>query len=217
MVPIHPLALIALVVRLYNFALAIYIKIKRKLNAMHTTLVIVPGLGNSTPQHWQTHLEQQYSDTIRVIQDDWDHPERAAWIARLQETIEQTSGKLILVGHSLGSIVISQWAKSYHNPRIKAGLLVAPADVDAPDALDCIANNGPIPTQPIGFKTIVVCSDNDPYARLERSQLFAKNWGSELICLKQAGHINADAGFGQWPLASELLERLERETQAVHS
>ncbi|MBN9424378.1 MAG: alpha/beta hydrolase, partial [Candidatus Accumulibacter sp.] len=37
-------------------------------------ILIVPGRGNSGPEHWQSIVEDLLPDTRRVQQDDWDHP-----------------------------------------------------------------------------------------------------------------------------------------------
>jgi predicted alpha/beta hydrolase family esterase len=54
----------------------------------------------------------------------------------------------------------------------------------------------------------VVASTNDPFARLDRAKTFATAWGSELVILESAGHINAASGHGPWPEGERLLEKL---------
>jgi predicted alpha/beta hydrolase family esterase len=53
-----------------------------------------------------------------------------------------------------------------------------------------------------------VASRNDPYCAFERAQQFAKAWGSELLDLGEAGHINADSGLGDWPWGRAQLQSL---------
>ncbi|QIL42586.1 hypothetical protein G7074_09910 [Pedobacter sp. HDW13] len=60
----------------------------------------------------------------------------------------------------------------------------------------------------MNFKTIVVTSANDEWVTLERATFFAQHWGSELINIGNAGHINADSGFGVWPEGLEILKAL---------
>ena len=55
------------------------------------------------------------------------------------------------------------------------------------------------PRTSLPFQSVVVASDNDPYCRLERARLFAEHWGSRLVVVPGAGHINADSGLGDWP------------------
>src|SRR5215216_7693769 len=95
-----------------------------------STILIVPGLGNSGPQHWQSLWEKQFGFT-RVEQQDWETPICADWITTLQSYIDKYDPKdVILVGHSLACATIAYWAKEY-NVAIKGALLVAPSDTEA--------------------------------------------------------------------------------------
>ena len=46
-------------------------------------VLIVPGLHNSGPGHWQSRWQRLYPQFERVEQDDWEKPDLAAWSARL--------------------------------------------------------------------------------------------------------------------------------------
>jgi len=62
--------------------------------------------------------------------------------------------------------------------------------------------------QPLPFPSIVVASRNDPYADIAWSRTCATAWGSELVDIGDAGHINAASGLGEWPQGLALLQRL---------
>ena len=55
---------------------------------------------------------------------------------------------------------------------------------------------------------MLVASSNDPYCPIRRAGAYARAWGSELVRLQNAGHINVEAGFGPWPLGLALLQSL---------
>jgi predicted alpha/beta hydrolase family esterase len=40
------------------------------------TVLIIPGLGDSGPQHWQTLWEASHPEYRRVQQSDWEQPRR---------------------------------------------------------------------------------------------------------------------------------------------
>jgi predicted alpha/beta hydrolase family esterase len=44
---------------------------------------------------------------------------------------------------------------------------------------------------------------------LPRAQQFAAAWGSRLVNIGNAGHINTASGFGDWPAGLELLHQFE--------
>lgn len=173
-----------------------------------TNNFIIPGLGNSGPDHWQTYFENSAANFQRIHQQEWDAPVCNDWIETIENTIaDYNPESVILIGHSLGCAAITHWAKQY-NKKVKGALLVAPSDIDAPQYTFPAKGFDPIPLVAIDFPTIVVASINDPWVSLDRARLFAENWGSELISIGKAGHINAASGYRQWKEGLEILERL---------
>ena len=176
---------------------------------MTPTLVIVPGLGGSGPQHWQSLWETKFGG-VRVVQDDWDHPTPAAWTARLHEVIEATPGELVLVAHSCGVPTVAHWAaRTGGHARVRGALLVAPPDVDLP-LLDfpAVAALAPQPLGPLPFPALVVSSETDPFVTLDRAQAFAEAWEAEFVTAGEAGHLNTGSGHGDWPEGEILLSEV---------
>ena len=173
-----------------------------------TTVIIVPGLGDSGPEHWQTRWGQSHPAYRRVRQQDWHQPQVDAWVEALDREIRRAPSTPILVGHSLGCITIVEWAQRCWS-NIGGALLVAPADVDQRPFFNSV------PLWPLPFPSILVASDNDPYLELERARQFARHWGSRLVNLGRAGHINVESGFGPWPEGEVLLRELR--TDALRS
>jgi uncharacterized protein len=52
-------------------------------------VLIIPGLGGSGPDHWQSLWQARLPDARRVEQADWDKPDRAGWIAQLDAAVAQ--------------------------------------------------------------------------------------------------------------------------------
>ena len=46
------------------------------------------------------------------------------------------------------------------------------------------------------------------FVTFERAQYFANCWGAALEDAGNAGHLNADSGYGPWPRGKELLSEL---------
>jgi uncharacterized protein len=176
-------------------------------------ILIVPGLGGSGPQHWQSCLERAFPGTTRVEQADWDRPHRARWVAQLVEAIAQAPDALV-VGHSLGCILIAHAAIKYPDLPIGSALLVAPADVDsAGHTPDHLRGFAPIPCAPLPFPAVTVASTNDPYMTLARARELAEAWDTEFINAGPLGHINVAAGFGPWPAGETIVRRLLADRQ----
>jgi predicted alpha/beta hydrolase family esterase len=89
--------------------------------------------------------------------------------------------------------------------RIQGALLVAPAD---PERRGVLSDFAPVPYHPLTYRSIVVASTHDPFCPVRTAGAYARAWGSELVRLQNAGHINIDSGFGEWPLGWALLQSL---------
>jgi len=173
--------------------------------------IIIPGLHNSDEGHWQSILERENpKDYFRVIQKDWDKPISTEWTQTVEDTLSAFDhSQLILIGHSIGCMTIIQW---YHRFKhlIRGALFVAPSDAEQENYPSYIQGFTPIPMDQLPFKSIVVGSTNDHVTSVERTREFAKAWNSKLMILEDAGHIEAESGFGSWPMASELIAELQR-------
>jgi len=173
-----------------------------------TNYLIVPGLGNSGPEHWQTFFENSGDNFKRITQQEWDAPVCNDWVASIDKAVsDYDAASVILIGHSLGCTTIAHWATRYKK-KIKGALLVAPSDVEAQEYTFPAKGFSPMPTKKINFKTIVVASGDDPWVSLERAKHFADNWGSEFINIGKAGHINAASGHKEWKEGFNILKRL---------
>jgi uncharacterized protein len=174
-----------------------------------TNYFIVPGLGNSGAEHWQTFFENSANNFHRINQVEWDAPNCNDWVVAIDKVISgYDPSTVILIGHSLGCVTIAHWANQYRK-KIKGALLVAPSDIENPVYTFPATGFSPIPKCKINFKTIVVASANDPWVTVERAIFFANSWGSEFINIGNAEHINAASGFGQWYKGLEILKTLE--------
>lgn len=176
---------------------------------MKTHLLILAGLGDSGEKHWQTYWQKLYPNTTKVIHQDWSTPKLTDWLINLNKTITKLNQPTIIVAHSLAVSLVLHWSKNYSNKNIIGALLVAPADVDSPTHTpDSIRNFSPMPTQKLPFASIVVASENDPYASFERKKEFAKFWGSDFVNVGSKGHINSESDLQFWEEGQEILKQL---------
>ncbi|HEY3148332.1 MAG TPA: alpha/beta hydrolase [Dongiaceae bacterium] len=176
---------------------------------MPSPVLIIPGLGGSGPDHWQSRWQARLRDARRVDQADWDKPDRADWIARLDDAVARSKQPPTLVAHSLSCALVACWAATHKRP-VHAALLVAPADIESDAHTPPEAHLfRPLPMTRLPFPAIVVASRDDPYVAFERAIAMARAWGAELVDAGQAGHINAASGYSEWPDGEKLLARLQ--------
>ena len=169
---------------------------------------MLPGWTNSGPEHWQSYWEREHPEYRRVEQANWDTPTREDWLPTIGKAIDEAAPPVVLVAQSLGCIAAVTWA-TQADPASTTGVagafLVAPADVERKDAGAVIRRWRPIPLARLPFPSVVVASRTDPYAAFARSEQFAAAWGSALVDLGDAGHINTASGHGPWPEGHQLL------------
>jgi serine hydrolase len=182
---------------------------------MSTVYLTVPGLGNSGPQHWQTFWEKRFPDKFRRIeQAEWETPACKDWTAKIEAAVQEAGPEnVVLLAHSLGCIAVAHWAKDHGATAggIKGVFLVAPSDCEAPSYTFDTKGFSPIPLGRLPCKSLLVASTNDEYVSFDRAKEFAHAWGSEFVDLGDSGHINGDAGFGEWNEGLELLSRVSGE------
>jgi predicted alpha/beta hydrolase family esterase len=178
--------------------------------ASEPSVLIIPGLGDSGPQHWQSLWEASHPEYQRVRQTDWERPRCSDWVLNLEAVISAATHPVVLVAHSMGCIGVVHWAATAgnRNKRVVAALLVSPPDVEAETIPAGPTGFAPCPLIRLPFQSVVVASTNDPFATLDRAKIFATAWGSQLVILASAGHINPASGHGPWPAGERLLERL---------
>lgn len=163
--------------------------------------LIVPGLNDSGPGHWQAHWKSLYPDFERVEQARWDAPDLLVWSERLNQVLRGDDRPTLIVAHSFGCLVAVHCAQS-GAPNLIGALLVAPADPAKFGVQDllCAAR--------LPFPSIVIGSSNDPWLTLPGALYWAKKWGSEFVNAGALGHINADSDLGNWKFGLLQLRRL---------
>lgn len=164
-----------------------------------TDILIIPGLGGSGPDHWQSRWQAKLSTARRVEQMDFDKPLLADWRDAIAAAVATAERPVILVAHSLGAIAAADIARQL-GEKVKGGFLVAPPSPRAIGEIEAIDPRFiDTPPGPLPFPSVVVASRDDPYATFAESEELARAWRSELADAGNAGHINSESGHGPWP------------------
>lgn len=176
-------------------------------------ILIIPGYTNSGPDHWQSRWEAKLSSARRVEQAEWSKPVREDWVQRVVEEVNASTRPVVLVAHSLGIPSAVHAVPQFRN-KVAGAFFVAPPEVDNPAIRPRhLMSFGPYPRDPLPFPTLTVASRNDPFGSYEHADDIASAWGSLLIDAGEAGHINAESGFGPWPegtmVFAQFLSRLQ--------
>lgn len=177
---------------------------------IHT--VIVPGVGGSEHDHWQSWLQRQLKSCSRVQQQDWNKPVLHEWIEQFFKTVQSIQEPIQIVAHSFGCLTTVA-ALAQHpelNQNIKNLVLVAPANParfgDAGFARESQNDYQQYFHQvKLQVPTQMIISENDPWLNFQDALQLAKAWKIRPKNLGQVGHINVASGFGPFPEIYDFL------------
>ena len=176
--------------------------------APRTPVLIVPGLHDSGPGHWQTLWQAQHPSFVRVVQDDFGTPDLGRWAATIARAIDACDLPPIVVAHSFGCLATVH-AVSDRQCTLAGALLVAPSD---PDRFNVASR---LPQRRLPFPSTLVGSTNDPGIKFVRAGALAATWASRFVGCVDAGHINAESGHGVWAAGMALLRDLAQRAAAA--
>lgn len=164
-------------------------------------LLIIPGLHDSPRGHWQSWLQDQHPDALRVTQRDWATPDLDRWAARIGSVLAHAGpGRWLAVAHSFGVLALVRHLLQTPATPVVATLLVAPADPDK------FGIGEQMPQQALPVPSTLVLSSSDPWLSLAQGQRLAQRWGSPCVHLGAAGHVNMEAGYRTLPLAAHWVQ-----------
>lgn len=178
------------------------------------TILIVPGLRDHVPLHWQTLLAERLPRVHTVPPMGRDDLDCAAKVQAIELAAQAIDGPLVIVAHSGGVVMLMHWAHRTQRA-VRGALLATPPDFEQPmpagyPSIEALRAGGwlPVPRARLPFPSIVAASRNDPLARFERVEKMAKDWGSQLVDLGEVGHLNPASGYGEWPRAEAFIAEL---------
>ncbi|MBV8045697.1 MAG: alpha/beta hydrolase [Paludibacterium sp.] len=163
--------------------------------------VLVPGLNDSGPEHWQSHWHAAHPSWLRMTQRQWSTPDLEGWLGAIRRRLAGQSKPAILIGHSMGALAACTMACRQPSA-VAAVMLVAPAE-PARFELEEQVPDGRLPCP-----GVLVASHNDPLLRFSRAEYWAEAWGCRLADIGEAGHVNVESGHGPWPHGLRLLSEL---------
>jgi len=165
---------------------------------MDRSIVIVPGIGNSGADHWQTYWETALPGATRIAPASWDTPDLSDWIAVLDAAVAAARTPPIVVCHSLGCLLFAHWRAAAARP-VHGAFLVAVPDPDCPRFPAAAQAFAHVPDGDFGDRPVMaIASSDDPYDPYGRAIGWAVARGAKALVLGARGHLNAASGLAQW-------------------
>jgi uncharacterized protein len=175
---------------------------------MMDKILLVPGLHNSGPDHWQSRWHHDFPHWQRMMGLPWDKPDLTVWSAKLASKLRSRRGKAHLVAHSFGALAAIR-ASKLQPDKVASLFLVAPADPGRFGIADELLAG------PLGVCAQLVVSRSDPWMSFERAEYWRRQWQLPLFDAGEVGHLNAQSGHGEWASGLQLLGELYRRAELV--
>jgi predicted alpha/beta hydrolase family esterase len=177
-------------------------------------ILILPGLGNSGPGHWQRRWGERFSTARFVEQGEWERPRLGEWVATIEREIMMSTRPVVLIAHSLAVSAVVHTAQRLKDTKVRGAFLVSPPDHEGDEIPIEAKSFGNVPRDPLPFPSILVVSTNDPLCSVDSAVDMATCWGSELHFAGNSGHINTASGHGPWPEGLLMFTRLMQRLRA---
>ena len=177
-------------------------------------VLILHGWGGSDAPHWQAELActiaKNYGTVSFPLLENCHFPSKNRWIKQLKKILEDFKPDTVIC-HSLSNTLWFWLCKEQDFmckvPQIKRLFMISPPSLET--KVDTIKTFFPcsLPEKLYAKEAQLIVSDNDPYIELYEAKAIAKHYDIYLTIIKNAGHINADSGYGKWEFIENLLEQ----------
>lgn len=180
---------------------------------MNKRVLILHGLGGSDYPHWQAQLAadliKQHSVVSFPAFPNRNNPELSIWKENLKKEIEHFNPQIVIC-HSLANVL---WFHTCDELDISLEKLMLVAPVSRTRVVKEAKSFYPYPiAKDLKAKEIIMlASTNDPYMSEEEAMQLKEALSVEINVMKDAGHINADSGFGSHDFALEWLTKEEND------
>ncbi|WP_419770749.1 MAG: RBBP9/YdeN family alpha/beta hydrolase [Candidatus Marinarcus sp.] len=178
---------------------------------MSKRVLILHGWGGSSYPHWQAHLAADLIKENYVVSfphlPNMDFPNLDEWKAFIKKEVEHFQPNIV-VCHSLGNIA---WFHIVDELDILLDKLMLVAPVRKNCDLKELTTFFPY-REPKNLKSkevIMAISDNDPYMNFEEAMALQQELNVGMKIMENAGHINAQSGFGKLDCALDWIKREE--------
>lgn len=169
--------------------------------------LILHGWGGSDAPHWQAELSAEIAKNYGTVSfpllDNCHFPSKNRWVKQVGQLLEEFKPDTV-VCHSLAN-TLWFWLCQEEIPQVKRLFMVSPPSLTTKEATIKTFFPCEMPETLYAKEVQMIVSDNDPYIGVAEAETMAKHYDIPLTIIKDAGHINADSGYGKWGLIEELV------------
>jgi hypothetical protein len=165
-------------------------------------VLLLHGWGGSDFPHWQSWLAGEVAKDYGCVSflklSNFNFPNKDKWKEELLKELDDFKPDIVIC-HSLANTLWFHLCNEENIKEIENLFLVAPPSLNSKINELEIFFPVSVPKNLYAKNVLLICSTNDPYMTLEEAKSLQKSLDVKMEILKDAGHINADSGYGPWP------------------
>jgi len=177
-------------------------------------VLILHGWGGSDDPHWQAQLAsaiaKNYGTVSFPLLDNCHFPSKNRWVKQVRGILKEFKPDTV-VCHSLAN-TLWFWLCQEEMETIQRLFMVSPPSLNTEEKIIKTFFPCPMPKRLYAKEVQMIVSDNDPYTTVDEAENMAKEYDIPFTVIHNAGHINAQSGYGKW----ELIEKLVINNGAIH-
>jgi len=176
---------------------------------MKKRVLLLHGWGGSNFPHWQSWLAgeiaKEYGTVSFLEFSDFEFPNFGVWKKELIEQMKAFKPDIVIC-HSLANTLWFHLCNTDAITKVQKLYLVAPPSIecDIPELESFFPLD--MPKNAHAKETFLITSTNDPYMSVDEANELQASLGVEMTMLENAGHINAESGYGEWPWILEKIK-----------
>ena len=172
-------------------------------------LLVLHGWGGSDAPHWQAELAAEVAKNYGTVSfpllDNCHFPSKNRWVRQVKAILEDFRPDTI-VCHSLAN-TLWFWLCQEEIESVERLFMVSPPSLSTTEKTIKTFFPCDIPEEIHAKEIHMIVSDNDPWVNLDEAESIAAHINATFTTFPNAGHINADSGYGKWELIEKLVMR----------
>ena len=174
-------------------------------------LLILHGWGGSDAPHWQAELAAEvarnYGTVSFPLLNNCHFPSKNRWVRQVKAILKDFRPDTV-VCHSLAN-TLWFWLCREEIESIERLFMVSPPSLKTDEQTIKTFFPCEVPENIHAKEVHMIVSDNDPWVKMEEAETIASQIDASFTVIHDAGHINADSGYGKW----EMIENMVMEKQ----
>jgi hypothetical protein len=168
---------------------------------MKDKILLLHGWGGSDFPHWQSWLASEIARDYGIVSflelKNPNSPIKKEWKQQVKEHLKDFKPDVVLC-HSIANLLWFDLCCDSDMQEVKKLFLVAPPSLIK--VIEDVKTFYPVtaPKSLYAKEATLVVSSNDPYMPLQEAKELQKTLNIPMKILQNAGHINADSGYGKF-------------------